>query len=308
MMRLLKHLLMALAYGLLGSFIVVAGLYIYQQESRPDLKVWHRADLDAEFHAGLAGEINTLAQYLQREAQLFKQLDEQVYARIGDADRRHINRFSGGSLTDPRSYPKNWNRTFVLHQDEPVAGAVLLHGLSDSPYSLRSVGQQLHDHGFEVVGLRLPGHGTAPSGLAEVSWHDFVAAVRLAVTSLRARLDAGQPLYLVGYSNGAALAVHYALTVLEDEQLPAVDGLVLLSPAIQAPGIAAYAIWQARISRLLGLEKLGWTDVAFFSEQGIPAINLGPGDATLAHTRDERVDRASIERVRLLLGELLARH
>ncbi|MDH3707363.1 MAG: succinyl-diaminopimelate desuccinylase [Acidimicrobiia bacterium] len=51
--------------------------------------------------------------------------------------------------------------------------------------------------------------------------------------------------------------------------------------------------------------KLGWTDVAFFSERGMPAINLGPGDPTVAHTRDEHVDRASIERVRVLLEELL---
>ena len=70
MMRIVKHLLLALTYGLLGSFIVIVGLYVYQQESRPDLKVWHRAALDAEFHAGLAGEITTLEQYLQREAQL----------------------------------------------------------------------------------------------------------------------------------------------------------------------------------------------------------------------------------------------
>ena len=51
--------------------------------------------------------------------------------------------------------------------------------------------------------------------------------------------------------------------------------------------------------------KLGWTDVARFSALGIPACNLGPGDATLAHQADERVERAALDRTYAVLAEVL---
>ena len=250
-MKLLRLTVSSLA----GAAVVMVILGVYVLNSRPDLKVWHTAELDEEFTQD--SELQNFRQYLELEQRVFKQLDELVYQKLEAADRSAINRYDRGSLSDPGVWPRNWNHSFILETDKPQAGVLLLHGMSDSPYSLRSIGEALHQRGSYVIGLRIPGHGHAPSGLLDVEWEDMAWAVKLAITELQQQSGAA-PLYIVGYSNGGALAVQYALDTLADSSLVPVDGLVLLSPEIGIARIAAMSKWLEWLGHFLGLEKLAW--------------------------------------------------
>ena len=250
-----RRFLHVLLSSLLGALVVIVALAVYELNSRPDLSVWHKTVLDQEFRADSG--LKNFGEYLELEERLFKQLDQLVYQKIDENDKRAINRYFRGSLSDPGRWSTNWNRSFVLSADKPKIGVLLLHGMSDSPYSLRSIGQLLHGHGAYVIGMRVPGHGQAPSGLIDTTWEDMAAAVRLAMTELQER-SAGSPLYIVGYSNGGALAVQYTLDSMTDNSLKPVDGLVLISPEIGISKFAALAKWQERLGHLLGLEKLAW--------------------------------------------------
>ncbi|MFC6635280.1 alpha/beta hydrolase [Microbulbifer taiwanensis] len=253
--RRIARFLLHCALGALLTLVIVFALYIHRL---PELELWHTANLDAEFSED--SPISTFEEYLALEDRLFAQLDKEIYQKTGPAGRDSINRYLRGSLADPDRWSPNWNRSFLLQAENPNSMVLLLHGLTDAPYSLRHLAERLHASGATVLGLRIPGHGTAPSGLVNVSWQDMAAAVRLAMRHL-AESGAGRPIHIVGYSNGAALAVHYALAAIEDPQLPPVRSLVLISPEIGVSPVAALAIWQERLGRLLGIEKLQWNSI-----------------------------------------------
>ncbi|MFC7400702.1 succinyl-diaminopimelate desuccinylase [Citricoccus sp. GCM10030269] len=76
------------------------------------------------------------------------------------------------------------------------------------------------------------------------------------------------------------------------EAVEITDASPAARPGLDHPAAAAF------VSAVGGtpLPKYGWTDVARFSELGVPAVNFGPGDALLAHTDDEHVTAGAIRR------------
>lgn len=195
-------------------------------------KPWHRISLNQEFTT------DSLKQYAEGEYQWRDYLaqEERVFTEL--AGKLAAEDTTGGYRYSPESplytlkQTPNWNRSFVLTPKSIRAGIVMLHGLSDSPYSVRSLAQALAQQGFLVIAMRVPGHGTVPSALLNVQWEDWAAATRVAVQEMKRQLGDNPNFYMLGYSNGGALTLHYTLDALQDSALPLPKKIVLLSPMI----------------------------------------------------------------------------
>ena len=292
-----------MAWALVG--IVAAGLLIYilQARSLPDLQTWHRGDLAWQVvpelsHRQLSQA--SLQQYLEHEEVIFDGLAHAVAKSEAELPRWH--RYNSGVFHLYLSAWPQGNRTQYSKPQAKRGAALLAHGLSDSTHSMRPIASILSGVGFETLNLRMPGHGTVPGALLNVTRRHFRSAFRMGVLALAENLQPGQPLVLVGYSNGAALAVDYTLqAMLDDSGLPRPDLLVLISPALQVAPVAEYARLQRWMSELPGLEKLGWTDVvAEFDPFKYNSFPVYAGEQIYRLTRaiGKRLDRLSPEQRR----------
>jgi carboxylesterase len=109
-------------------------------------------------------------------------------------------------------------------------GALLIHGFTGCPASMRPMGEWLGEQGLTVVGPRLPGHGTTVEDLATVSWRDWVGETETALSNLAARCS---DVIVVGLSFGGALALH--LGAAHPDQL---RGVVVVNAYVKDPRIA----------------------------------------------------------------------
>jgi alpha-beta hydrolase superfamily lysophospholipase len=258
--RVFSVVLKTIALAALLAFTALLA-WAFQSRSMPALQIWHTALLNSEFTARDATPQSTLQDYLDQEARLFDELQDKVYRRVEPTDVLSYSRYRAGGTQDPAWPQRNWNRTFELVPKDIKGGALLLHGLTDSPYSLRRIGELLYAKGFYVIGLRLPGHGTIPGALTQVRWEDWVAASRIGARQVGERIGPAQPFVIAGYSNGGGLAIKYALDALTDAALPVPDRLLLFSPEVGIEPLARIANSHKLLSFLPYFAQFKWLSI-----------------------------------------------
>lgn len=126
------------------------------------------------------------------------------------------------------------NVPFELYPDKQTdIGCLLIHGLFDSPFSLKELGVYLQGHGIMSKGILLPGHGTRPEDLCTINYQDWIQTVDYGVSALKQEV---KKIFLIGYSTGATLALHHAAN---DKSI---NGTILLSPAIKLKPYIEFAL------------------------------------------------------------------
>jgi carboxylesterase len=100
------------------------------------------------------------------------------------------------------------------------AAALLVHGFPGTPLEMRATAETLHELGFTVKGILLPGFGTEIETLPAKTAQDWLEAVTVELAELRRAHD---PLLLVGNSMGSALSLAAATRV-------KIDRLIVFAP------------------------------------------------------------------------------
>lgn len=254
-----RTLLRLLELALVAAALLVV-LRACQASKAPPLAPWHTLAV----HDASADAIRQAdwAAYVAIEDRLFADLRARLDAELGPEYAHPLNRYTAGSLSSPSRFPRDWNRSYRLDPaGDPRGIVVLVHGLSDSPYSMLSLARLYQAAGFVALVPRMPGHGTIPAALARSDRSQWQATVAMAMAEARRRADGRLPVHLVGYSNGAALALLHEVDRLRAGHRADADRLVLLSPMVKVSAFARYAGLAGLPALLPRYARAAWLDV-----------------------------------------------
>ena len=243
MIRKTLRVSLRIAGFVLASFLLVAVSLIlaraFSLRSGPDLKWWHTGVIKSEFRAEDSNTVTTFEQYLDNETAVFNEL-RVMEENNESAEHHRLSRYNEDSRSYPVKTGHNFNRSAVYRPSTARGGVLLLHGMTDSPYSLRHLAEMLRQQGFYVLNLRLPGHGTLPAELDRIQWQDWYEAVKIGASHVAGQIDTGQRFYLLGYSNGGSLALKYSMDAINDVGARIPDHVFLLSPMIGVDPLARF--------------------------------------------------------------------
>lgn len=269
--RLMRSLGRIVFWIVLLCLTLLTGYTLYALTALPPLQPWHTERLQQEFTASRHADLD-FDGYLKREALLFEELAaKQAEWRTERAGEK--GKALDAAWVDSRFNPKSqlmrlvdgapYNRSFRLNPPKPKGQALLIHGLTDSPYVMKALAETLRAQGLGVTVLRLPGHGTLPSMMLDMRLADWQAAVRIAARDVAGRAGPLQPFYIGGFSTGGALALLYSLETLKDPALRRPSRVLLAAPAISLPPVAELAEVVDVLSGLPmpALQKVRWQEL-----------------------------------------------
>jgi len=134
-----------------------------------------------------------------------------------------------GPTPSPADHPPVLAGAEPLSQSGDGRGALVVHGFTGSPMSMRPIAEAFAAAGWTVELPRLPGHGTTVEDMDRYRWKDWTAAADAAYRDLAARTD---QVVVVGLSMGGTLAAWLGA------QHPDVAGLVLINGAAEPDDFA----------------------------------------------------------------------
>jgi esterase/lipase len=203
-----------------NSFILAILFLVLQAcSSTPPLAARHQASgLNTQFN----GDQLTFAEYVAHSRDMIRKTH--AAANAAELDKI-IDGNAPFELKPPASCPSGQGKPYRR-------GVLLTHGLTDSPYFMRALGSFFQKNCFRVMAILLPGHGTQPGDLLDVSWREWAKAEAYGTDQLAAEVD---EVYLAGFSTGGALSVY------QSQDDPRVRGLFLFSPALKVDPLAALA-------------------------------------------------------------------
>jgi esterase/lipase len=102
------------------------------------------------------------------------------------------------------SKPKNIGEPFFLKHFFIRKGIILVHGYMAAPEEIRPLADYLYKNGYNVYGVRLRGHGTAPEDLAIQNWKKWYDSASRAYIIMK---NSVKTFSIAGFSMGGGIAL-----------------------------------------------------------------------------------------------------